>query len=300
MRLEHRTASTSGGEISYVEYGEGPPVVLLHGFPTSSHLWRNVIPLLGSRFRTVAPDLIGYGRSAKPADRDLDIRAQARYVGELLAHLGIDDDQVTLVGHDLGGGVAQLLAFGSGGPALVLIDSITFDSWPIEGVRMLQRTPDEQATEELAENVVRVALRAGTAKTEPSEDLVRAYAEPFSGTDGPAALLRAVRAIDGEGLQATEGNLAAFGDRLLAIWGEEDPYQEKEWAYRLSDAVPGSAVAMLPGCSHYVMEDAPETVGPLLYEWLRVRVLNEPGHRAGDVSLEPGMEPTFERPPPDV
>src|SRR5207249_3727418 len=131
-----RRFATSHGELAYVDAGEGPPVVLLHGFPTSAYLWRREIPLLASRMRVVAPDLLGYGRSAKPKDTDLSITAQAGYVAELLDHLGIE--KAAVVGHDIGGGVAQLLAFAGRAAALVLMDAICFDVWPIEGVKMLQ------------------------------------------------------------------------------------------------------------------------------------------------------------------
>src|SRR5688572_31568261 len=95
--------------MAYAEEGSGPPVVLLHGFPTSAHLWSDLVPLLAPRFRTIAPDLIGYGDSEKPSTERLDVRAQAGYVRELLEHLDISE--FAAVGHDVGGGVAQLLAF---------------------------------------------------------------------------------------------------------------------------------------------------------------------------------------------
>ena len=89
MTLDRRRVRVSGGELAVVDQGEGKPVVLLHGFPTSSHLWRDVVPLLATRARAVAVDLLGYGDSEKPSDRPLGIRAQARYVRELLGRLGL-------------------------------------------------------------------------------------------------------------------------------------------------------------------------------------------------------------------
>jgi hypothetical protein len=93
---------TSGGAIAYHDEGSGPAVVLLHGFPLSSYLWRGLIPALAARHRVLAPDLLGLGTSDKPTGAPLDIRAQAGYVTELLTHLGID--RVALVGHSTGGG----------------------------------------------------------------------------------------------------------------------------------------------------------------------------------------------------
>src|SRR6266849_2463009 len=126
-----KRASTSGGAIAYRDQGEGPVVVLLHGFPTSSFLWRREIPLLASRMRVIAPDLLGYGESDRPEGVDLAEVAQAAYVRELLDRLGVEE--VAVVGHDIGGAIGQLLALDPDGPAvraLVLIDSACFDAWP--------------------------------------------------------------------------------------------------------------------------------------------------------------------------
>src|SRR3712207_6016496 len=99
---------SSGGELAYTDTGEGPAVVLLHGFPLSSVTWRSLAPALARRFRVIVPDLLGYGASDRPAHAPLDLSAQARYVRELLEHLGID--RTALVGHAHGGGIAQRLA----------------------------------------------------------------------------------------------------------------------------------------------------------------------------------------------
>jgi pimeloyl-ACP methyl ester carboxylesterase len=88
--------------------GAGEPIVLIHGFPTSSHLWRDVVPLLPSGRRVVVVDLLGYGRSDRPMERDLSIKGHAERVIALLDALRIQ--YAAIVGHDLGGGIAQYLA----------------------------------------------------------------------------------------------------------------------------------------------------------------------------------------------
>ena len=88
--------------------------------------------------RVIAPDLLGYGRSEHPQGVDLSELAQATYARELIKHLGIDE--LAVIGHDIGGAVAQLLALDPEGlavRAMVLVDSVGFDTWPIEGVRRL-------------------------------------------------------------------------------------------------------------------------------------------------------------------
>jgi pimeloyl-ACP methyl ester carboxylesterase len=270
----------SGGELSYVDAGDGPPVVLLHGYPTSSFLWRRFVPALAmGGMRALAVDLLGYGASDKPEDAALHMRAQAGYVRQLLDHLGIHE--FAAVGHDLGAVVAQLLALEGGVRCLVLVDAAAFDSWPIEGVRMLQDASPDQETPEFVRSVVDLAIELGTSHTERLTDEIRdAYAAPFAGEMGARAFFRATRAIDGIGLEGREEELGRIEAPVLILWGEDDPYLPVELAERLQDALPTSSLAVLPGCSHLLPEDAPETVVPLMFEYLRARYLGE-GHAHG-------------------
>jgi len=88
-----------GVRMHYLEAGEGPPILLLHGNPTSSYLWRNVIPHLDDMGRVIAPDLVGFGRSDKP-EIEYTFQDHYRYVEGFIDALGLED--VTLVGHDWG------------------------------------------------------------------------------------------------------------------------------------------------------------------------------------------------------
>jgi 2-hydroxymuconate-semialdehyde hydrolase len=269
--LELHRAPVRAGELAYVDEGDGPPVVLLHGFPTFSHLWRDLVPMLAPRFRVIAPDLLGYGASSKPEDAaSLTVPAQAEHVRTLLRRL--DVPEYAVAGHDIGGGVAQLLALDGAVDVLVLLDSIAFDAWPIEAVRLLQEADPDAADQEFASNVVRTALDTGMA--EPGRltaDDRDAYVRPW--TDSPPALLRA-----------------------LLVWGEDDRLLPPELAERLSDVLPGSTVALLPGCGHLVTEDASEAVLPLITEYLRVHHLQEEHHHHVPTPVELGI--SFERPPP--
>jgi 2-hydroxymuconate-semialdehyde hydrolase len=281
---------TSGGELSYVDAGAGRPVVLLHGFPTSSYLWRREIPLFASRMRVIAPDLLGYGESDKPVGADLTIRAQVGYVGELLAGLGLEE--AAIVGHDVGGGVAQVLATTGLVKTLVLLDAVAFDAWPAAGIRTIQRTGADRESEEVVEAFVRTALESGVAHAGAlSAGDVEFYLRPWLAD--PKALFRAARALDGEGLEGVGPNLRAHGLPVFVIWGEADAFLPSSLAERLLDELPGATVALLPGCGHLVIEDAPATVGPLVFEFLRRWYLGEShtGHGTAPV-------PVFlERPP---
>ena len=121
-----RHATVPDGDLAFLDEGEGPAVVLLHGFPSTSSLWREFVPLMEGRFRVIVPDLLGSGGSKPASGTGLDPPAQARAVAALLEAL--DVDRFAVVGHGIGGVIAQLLALDTPGvDAMVLIDSGVFD-----------------------------------------------------------------------------------------------------------------------------------------------------------------------------
>src|SRR3954467_437852 len=110
--------------------GAGVPVVFIHGFPTSSHLWNDVVPLMPQGHRLVVLDLLGFGRSDRPLTRAVDARAHAQRLIEVFDELQIN--RACVVGHGFGGGVAQALAIDHADRVshLGLVDSAAFAHWP--------------------------------------------------------------------------------------------------------------------------------------------------------------------------
>ena len=126
---------------------------------------------------------------------------------------------------------------------------------------------------------------------------VEAFHRPW--VDEPGALLRAARAAGSNGstLTGRERDIAAVDVPVLLIWGEDDPIVPVEAGEQLNELLHGSTLALLPGCSHLVNEDAPQTVPPLIFEYLRSRYL---GDSHGHAAPPAGPIPIFlERPPED-
>jgi len=291
-----RRVVVSGGELAVVEAGdeENPAVVLLAGGLRSSHLWRNLVPLLAPWMHVLAVDLLGSGASDSPPGADLRLPAHAGYVREALRALGIG--RFAVVGHGHGGGVAQLVALGGGADALVLLDSIAFDAWPgpaIAELRERSGTFDRAAVE----TWLRVAVGTGTSHPDRlSEQDVEGYLAPFAGEDGVERFERVVASLDGVGLVGLEQRLAELEIPALVLWGEEDRFLPAKLAERLGDALPMATIALLPGCGHLVLDDAPETVAPLIFQYLRSRYLGTPHvHDAGTVTVQLGRPPLEDR-----
>jgi pimeloyl-ACP methyl ester carboxylesterase len=247
---------TSLGELAYLDEGTGEVVLLLHGWPVDVTLWRRMVPLLAARFRVVAPDLVLGG----------DLRDQAAAVRELLAAL--DVERLAVIGHSHGGGVAQLLALdGPGVDAMVLLDSVAFDVTP----------PDDLEP--------RAFLERGSVEfaTLPDDDLAAYLATPFRfAPDLAGALL------------GREPELEALDLPAFLLWGEEDPFVPVSVAERLNAAIPASTLGVVPESGHFLLDDAFESVGVLIAEWLRARYLGAPHGHEGLVMLQ------LERRPPWV
>jgi len=283
-----RRIRVSGGELAVRDVGEpdAPPVLFVHGFPTSSFLWRQFLPMFPPTMRAIAPDVLGAGDSDKPGDAPLGIEAQARYLCELLDELGLG--RVAVVGHAQGGGIAQLLALQGRTETLVLIDSIAFDAWPSEPMRELQRLVEPG--DALVDALIGSAFDVGMAHRDrlPPE-AVAEYQRPFAGRDGAVAFARWATSLDGRGLAGRETELRALDVPVFILWGEDDPFMPPDTAERLSEMIPRSSLALLPGCKHFLPEEAAPTVAPLLYEYLRSAYARLPHtHEAGPTPVELG------------
>jgi pimeloyl-ACP methyl ester carboxylesterase len=280
------------GEIAYVDAGdpEAPTVVLLSGGLTSSYLWRQLIPMLSPFMRVIAPDLIGSGDSESPAGANLGLRAHAQSIRGLLAALGVE--RSAMAGHGRGGGVAQLLAVGGDVEALILIDSVAFDGWPSKTILdMRERLHD--IDDAFVRSWFETLFERGMGHRERLSDAdLDEFRRPFEGPDGVERFARVARALDGEGLVGIEPRLEGLEIPAFVLWGEDDRFLPAELAERLGDALPMASVALLPGCGHFLLEDAAETVVPLIFQWLRRMYLGVPhGHEEGPVTVQLGRRP---------
>lgn len=288
---------TDAGLVAYHDAGEGPAVLLLHGFPASSWQWREFLPLFATRFRVVAPDLPGAGASIPREGARLDLSGHAGAVHSLLEHLGIE--RVAIVAHGHGAGVAQLLALDHPETdALVLLDAAAFDAWPSATlVRARDRLEAEGAAPALVRTIVRDAFERGAVQRgRLGPDLVEAYAHPYVSGEGPRRFAQVVRGLDGRGLLGCEAALAAFDAPTLILWGEDDPVYPPAVADRLNEAMPSSTLGLLPGCGHFLVEEAGETIGPMIAEYLRARYAHAP-HGHGDPTEGIVMLQLERRPP---
>ncbi len=262
--------ATGAGRLAFVEGGQGEPILLIHGMPTSSYLWRHVMPLLDPRFRVLAVDLAGFGDSDKPKDADLSIVAQAQYLRVLMDAVRWQSGVV--VGHDIGGGIAQLIAINEPTRVskLVLIDTIAYDSWPVPEIERLK----DPAWDEIIKRLdltegFRKALEQGMYHRERVDDeLVSRYLDPFRDLEGRLAYLRCARALRTEDLLSVMGDVERLEIPTLIIWGESDSFQRLEFGERLRRRMRNAELVVLPEAGHYTPEDKPGEVADLIEDFV--------------------------------
>jgi pimeloyl-ACP methyl ester carboxylesterase len=294
--IDKRRVQVSGGDFAVVDEGDvdAPLVVLLAGGMTSSYAWRRLIPLLSPFMHVIAPDLLGSGDSEAADGADLRLPSHADHVRELLRTLGVE--RFAAVGHGQGGGVAQLLALDGNVDALVLIDVIAFDAWPAQRVRELNTRLDQLDAKDV-ETWLSEMLDAGTKRAQLTTADVHEYVRPFTGPGGLERFRRVIRSFDGDGLTDLEPSFAGLEIPVFIVWGEDDTFVMPENAERLADVLPWSSVALLPGCGHFLLEDAADTVVPLIFKWLQRQYLKvEHRHEAdaGPVVVSLGRRPPGE------
>jgi len=268
-----------GTRLHVVSHGrpEGLPVLLVHGFPTSSYLWRDVMRDLEHDHRTIAADLIGLGASERPPHRRYDLSSQALLLLALLDELALP--QVALVGHGLGGSVAVHLA--ALAPervaALVLVDApVHADVWPVPpALPMLAPGIGEayvaglRLAPALARSVLARSLGAGgpAAGSVAPPELGR-YLAPLLSATGGRALLRLVRAVDLAAVEASWRLVRADPPPTLVLWGESDRLYSPAYGRRVAGEVPGASWVPVADAGHLLMLERPERVAEELAGFL--------------------------------
>ncbi|WP_433438850.1 alpha/beta fold hydrolase [Nonomuraea sp. CA-141351] len=261
--------------ISYVDVGEGPVSLFVHGVGTSSYLWRHVIEAFRDERRCVAIDLPLHGGSA-PRD-DLSIPALAEAVEELCDGLGLTE--VDLVANDTGGAVAQVFAVRHRERlrTLTLTNCDVHTNAPPEAfiptVELAARgelAPLTAVVLDQPELLAQTAFGEGYERIDDPAELVDAFLRPiFAKPDGGRAFERMLTSIDAKDLVAIEPQLTVLTVPTLVVWGTGDVFFDVSWARWLRDTIPGvkEVVEIEGGRLFFPDERADELVPHLRRFW---------------------------------
>ena len=262
-----------GLRLARIDEGDGSPVVLFHGEPTWSFLWRKVIPpLLAAGRRCIAPDLPGFGRSDKPTDFGwYSYDRHVEVTGAHLEALGIRD--ATFVVHDWGGPVGLRIAVER--PELcgriVAMDTGLFTGHQ----PMSEAWHAFRDFVERTEDLPIAMLVGGACKTPPAEDVLAAYDAPFPGPEAKqgarAFPLMLPITPDSPGAEAgmrTLDALAADERPALVLWADSDPILVPKVGAALSERLDWPPPEEIAEASHFLQEDQGELIGRRIAGWL--------------------------------
>ncbi len=257
--MESRTVEVEGIRMRWEEAGEGRPVVFVHGIPTSPRLWRRVIPEVRGA-RSMAWEMVGYGASIEEGrERDISVAKQADYLAAWMREVGLES--ALLAGHDLGGGVAQILAVRH--PelvrGLVLVDSICYDSWPIPSVKAMRATGllVERMPNSVFSRVFGTFLHMGHDDRERAKESIEEHWPYYERAGGAAAMIRQVRSLNVNDTLAIADQIPNLNVPARLVWGAADPFQKIGYGYRLAYEL-GAPIDRVEGGKHFVPEDHPE------------------------------------------
>jgi pimeloyl-ACP methyl ester carboxylesterase len=274
LDTQRHITETPSGPISYVDVGDGPPALFIHGVGLSNLLWRDVIAGVSDMRRCLALDLPLHGHSPARPDQDFSVRALGQLLDEFCESL--DLDAVDLVANDTGGAIAQV--FAARHPqrirSLTLTNCDTRDNLPPEG---FLPTVELAAQGQLAPFGVQLVETPELARTGPlgtgyedpahlSDDLVRAYLTPVVGDLSRGRQFeRCLTALVNQDLVDIEPLLAKLTAPTLLVWGTGDELFPTSFAYWLRDLIPGATeVVEIPGAKLFFPDERPDDLIPHL------------------------------------
>ena len=272
-RLQQSTVTTSGGKIGVIDVGEGPVLVLIHGVPTSSWLFRKMIPDLQNHFRVIAIDLLGFGLSDKPEAIDGNYlpSAQAGYVHQVLDVLGVQE--YNLLFHDMGGLVAWELinkdiAMDNNVQSLTILNTI-ISKEGFEFPKTKKGAMAKAMSEAYASNLSSAAVLKLTFKNmglssdhKLSENECFGYVAPMrEGAD--SALYEFFTGFDGARFSRLESNVSALKDfkgRAQILWGARDKVLTVEQFPQLTASlnIDAENITVYPDNAHFLPEEIPQ------------------------------------------
>jgi haloalkane dehalogenase len=263
--------------MSYVDEGEGETLLLIHGTPTWSFEYRHVIGAFSSRFRCIAPDHLGFGRSSRPTGFAYSPEAHAAALHEFVERLALD--RITLVVHDFGGPIGLPLALEKNSRIARVVIINTW-AWPIDddpqmarGARLIGGALGRFLYRYANASLKLIMPSAYGDRRKLTPEIHAQYLEVFEDRDARVLVLHALA----KSLLASRAHFQSLLDRLdalhripvLIIWGMKDsafkPYQLARWRSLL----PHATVVEIAGAGHWPHEEEPALVIAAMERFLK-------------------------------
>ena len=257
-----------GAAVLWGRFGAGPPVVLCHGTPWSSFVWRAAVGALCADHSVFVWDMLGYGQSDKP-DADVSLAAQGALLADLVDHWQLETPDV--IAHDFGGAVVLRAHLLHGVPvsSLALVDVVAVAPWGSPFFRLVHDNAAVFAA--LPANLHAALVReyiAGASAAGLEAAVLEALVAPWLGELGQAAFYRQIAQADERFTDEIEPLYATIEAPTLIVWGTEDRWIPVDRAARLHAAIRDSELEQIAGAGHLVHEDRPDELVRVLRDWI--------------------------------
>ncbi|GAA1766822.1 alpha/beta fold hydrolase [Streptomonospora arabica] len=263
------TFEAPNGRIAWTRIGEGPAVVLMHGTPFSSAVWRDIAAALAPRHTVYLWDMPGYGRSQMHPDQDVGLAAQQQAFTRLLAHWDLEAPAV--VAHDFGGAVAlrSALLDGAAYSRLALVDAVSLRPWGSDLFRLVAAHPDVFSALPAPMHRALVEAYIASAAHRPLRAADAAeLADPWLGATGQAAFYRQIAQADERHTAEIEDDLHRLPMPVTVVWGQNDAWLAPSIGHRLARAIGHARLHTVPGAGHLIQHDAPAQLTGLITDFL--------------------------------
>ncbi len=268
-KLQQETV-IGGLKVSYVDQGEGVPLLLIHGIPIWGYLWKDCIARLAQHYRLIIPDLVGYGFSDQRDRFDRSIKVQSHILSQLLQQLNVK--KLFVAGHDIGGAVAQRFVVDHAERVLkwVLIDSVLYDSWPADPMIRLGNPKQHYTTkgDELAKKFIERLPDGFFNRDKASQEMLAGWMAPYMKDEGKLSLIRNAAALNTNHTMELIDDLNRLTQSLLLLWGEKDQFQPLSSAQRFKIEFPATQLRVIPDSDHFLPLEKPDEVTQILIEFL--------------------------------
>jgi len=250
---------SSFGQIAYEQFGNGDPLLMIHGTPFSSFVWRQFAPVLAEDFQVTVYDLVGYGQSEQRDGQDVSLGIQSPALAELLDYLQIE--QPTVIAHDFGGATTLRthILENRDFKQMILIDPVAIAPWGSPFVQHVRR--HFEAFEEMPPYIHDGILNAylqDAAFNPLSEEALQGYKAPWLSEVGQAAFYRQIAQMDQKYTDEAEPHYAEIRCPVSLFWGVEDRWIPVAQGRKLHSMIPHSTFVEIPEAGHLVQEDQPD------------------------------------------
>lgn len=263
---KYRTIEINEKKIAYQRSGNGPVVLMIHGITTFSFIWRKMIEYLEDKYDLIRVDLLGCGYSEMSPDYDLSLKNHASIMNSFIETLELHE--LHLVGHDLGGGIVQIMAarYPERLLSISMLNPVGYDFWPVKPITTM-RTPifRQLAMAAFDRGYYRSIVKKALYKQESfTEELLSLFWYNFETSQAKKSFMRFAKCLNVSDLMEIEEDLKTLQMPVLLLRAERDVYLSTEITTRLHEDIPESQLIIIPESGHFMQEDAPEQISKAL------------------------------------